>query len=290
MTACSPSSYSLLQPLIVLAFLAGLHGEIQSAEPPRASVPFDSQTAQQLQADWAQHLDQPATFASSLGGKLVLIPPGSFTLGPNGSTYRVQIRKPYYLGATEVTLGQYRRFKPEHTIEGAAAEFTADDRPAAMVSWDEAQAFCKWLSEQPEELKHGRTYSLPTEAQWEWAGRAGTATTRYFGDDDKRQKEFCWFNDTYTPNPKLESDGRGRRAVAQLPANSWGLHDMLGNVWEWCDDRRLDERTGETRDPVMRGGSWRSGAFHCTAVAHDPGNPRQKGDHIGLRLACTIAR
>lgn len=246
--------------------------------------------AQQLQADWAKHLDLPAEITNTGGVKLVLIPSGRFDMGPNGSTYRVTISKPFYLGATEVTLGQYRRFKPDHRVEGAADEFNEDNRPVAMVSWNEARAYCEWLSQQPEEQKLGRAYSLPSEAQWEWAARAGTTSTRYFGDDDKRQKEFSWFNHTYTPNPKHETAGRGRQPVGQLPANAWGLHDMLGNVWEWCDDRRVDERTGETRDPVMRGGSWRSGAFHCTAVAHDPGAPQQKGDNIGFRVACVVRK
>jgi formylglycine-generating enzyme required for sulfatase activity len=77
--------------------------------------------------------------------------------------------------------------------------------------------------------------------------------------------------------------------VAKLPPNAWGLHDTLGNVWEWCADRHTDEATGETRDPVMRGGSWRSGASHCTAAAHDPGSPGARGDNIGFRVACTAA-
>jgi formylglycine-generating enzyme required for sulfatase activity len=278
------------QPLLLVAVAMLQATNLPAADPVLARVPFEPAKAKSHQQDWATAAGVPVEMTNSIGAKLMLIPPGHFSMGPNGSTYRVTISKPFYIGATEVTLGQYRRFVAEHRIEGAADEFNADDRPAAMVSWDEAQAFCKWLSEQPEERRLGRSYSLPTEAQWEWAARAGTGTTRYFGDDDKRQKEFSWFNDTYTPNPKNEIDGRGRRAVGQLPANAWGLHDMLGNVWEWCDDRRIDERTGETRDPVMRGGSWRSGAFHCTAVAHDPGNPRQKGDNIGLRLVCTLVK
>jgi len=271
---------------LLLLIACGAH----CAEPELRRLPFDEKSGQQLQAGWAAHLELPVDFTNSSGAKLILIPPGRFDMGPNGSTYRVTISRPFYLGATEVTLGEYRRFKAEHRIEGAADEFNADDRPAAMISWTDARAYCEWLTNQPEEKKQGRTYSLPTEAQWEWAARAGTTTTRYFGDDDKRQKDFSWFNHTYTPNPKHESAGRGRQPVGQLPANAWGLHDMLGNVWEWCDDRRSDERTGETRDPVMRGGSWRSGGFHCTAVAHDPGAPQQKGDNIGFRVACLIGK
>jgi formylglycine-generating enzyme required for sulfatase activity len=225
---------------------------------------------------------------NSVGMNLVLIPGGRFEMGPNGSKYRVTLAKPFYLGVTEVTLGQYRRFKPDHKIPGADAEFNGDDRPVAMVSWNDARAYCAWLSELPAETKARRVYHLPTEAQWEWAARAGTTTLRHFGETDKGQAEYSWFNVTYTPNPKHESGGRGRQPVGKLRPNAWGLFDMLGNVWEWCDDRRTDEATGETRDPVMRGGSWRSGAFHCTAVAHDPGDPNLKADNIGFRVACRI--
>jgi formylglycine-generating enzyme required for sulfatase activity len=263
---------------------------VAAAEPPRLSTPFGADAASQAQHAWATVLKAPQTFTNSVGMTFALIPPGRFVMGPNGSTYRVTLSKPFYLGVTEVTLGQYRAFKQGHAIPEAEEVFNAEDRPAAMVSWEEAREFCQWLSDQPAEREAGRRYSLPTEAQWEWAARSGTTTTRYFGDDDKRQKEYSWFNHTYTPNPKHESAGRGRQVVAQLPPNAWGLHDMLGNVWEWCNDRRSDEDTGETRDPVMRGGSWRSGAFHCTAVAHDPGDPRQKADNIGLRVVCRLTK
>ncbi len=258
--------------------------------PPRVGLPFDAERARTLQAEWAKANGLESHVVNAIGIKLVLIPGGRFDMGPNGSKYRVTLAKPYYLGVTEVTLVQYRKYKANYKIDGADPEFNDDDRPVAMVNWNEARDFCVWLSERPEEKKAGRFYHLPTEAQWEWAARAGTSTTRYFGDTDKGQAEHSWFNFTYTPNPKVESKGRGRQPVAKLKPNAWGLHDMLGNVWEWCDDRRIDEGTGETRDPVMRGGSWRSGAFHCTAVAHDPGDANLRGDHIGFRIACRAAK
>ena len=274
----------LLIPMLVISLCMR---SALAEQPPLLQVPFDADAASASRSEWAAALGSAAEFTNSIGMPLVLIPPGRFTMGPNGSTYRVTLRKPFYVGTTEVTLGQYRRFQSDHRIEGAGDAFNADDRPAAMVNWIEAREFCDWLSNQPAEREAGRRYSLPTEAQWEWAARAGTRTSRYFGDDDKRQREFSWFNHTYTPNPMHETGDRGRQSVAGLPANAFGLHDMLGNVWEWCDDRRSDDRTGEERTPVMRGGSWRSGAFHCTAVAHDPGEERQKGDNIGFRVVCT---
>jgi formylglycine-generating enzyme required for sulfatase activity len=258
--------------------------------PPLPRPPFDAERAKALQEEWAKAFGVAAQVTNDLGMKLVLIPGGQFTMGPNGSTYRVTLARPFYLGATEVTLGQYRRFRAGHRVEGASDEFNADDRPAAMVSWDDARAFCAWLSERPEERKAGRVYALPTEAQWEWAARAGTTTSRYFGDTDKGQADHSWFNSTYTPNPKAEGMGRGRQPVAKLKPNAFGLYDMLGNVWEWCGDRRVDEATGEAREPVMRGGSWRSGAFHCTATAHDPGAPSLKADNIGFRVACQVVK
>lgn len=253
------------------------------AAPPLLTAPFDAGAAAKARADWAA-TGVPAEVENGIGMKLVLIPPGRFTMGPNGSTHRVTLSKPFHIGTTEVTLGQYRRFRPGHAVEGAAKEANEDDRPAAMVSWDDARAFCRWLSDRPAEKEAGRVYSLPTEARWEWAARAGGAGPK----DDAERVKAAWFNRTYTPNPKHETAERGRQAVAKLAPNAWGLYDTLGNVWEWCDDRRSDEATGEDRQPVMRGGSWRSGGFHCTPVAHDPADPKAKGDNIGFRVACVI--
>jgi formylglycine-generating enzyme required for sulfatase activity len=281
---------------LLLALLFGLCGRpAPTADaiirvPPLPRLPFDARRATVLRNEWARAFGLEARITNSLGVQLVLIPGGQFDMGPNGSKYRVTLRKPCYLGVTEVTLGQYRRFRSAHRIVGAAAAFNADNVPAAMVSWNDARAFCAWLSRQPAEKAAGRVYALPTEAQWEWAARAGTTANRYCGDTEKSLKEHAWFNVTYTPNPRHESGGRGRQPVAGLKPNAWGLYDVLGNVWEWCADRRTDPATGETRDPVMRGGSWRSGGSHCSAVAHDPGDPDLKADNIGFRVACQIVK
>jgi formylglycine-generating enzyme required for sulfatase activity len=276
----------LLLSLVPIALLCEANeAALQAPALPR--LPFDAAKARMLQEEWARSFDLDAEISASGGMKLVLIPGGRFDMGPSGSTYRVSLAKPYYLSATEITLGQYRKFKPGHTIVGADDEFNAADRPAAMVSWQDARDYCTWLSERPEEKAARRLFALPTEAQWEWGARAGAATSRYFGETAKDQAEHSWFNVTYTPNPKLETKGRGRQPVGKLKPNAFGLHDMLGNVWEWCADRRIDDVTGESRDPVMRGGSWRSGASHCTAVAHDPGAVNLRADNI---VACRIEK
>jgi len=193
-------------------------------------------------------------------------------------------------------MGQYRKFKPGHKVEGADDEFNADDRPAAMVNWHDARAFCAWLSEQPEEKKAGRVYALPTEAQWEWAARAGTTTSRHFGDTDKGQADYSWFNVTYTPNPKAEGMGRGRQPVGRLKPNAFGLYDMLGNVWEWCDDWYDAEfyRSSPKEDPrntkeapyrVFRGGSWRHDPRLCRPAIRDGRTPGYRYRLLGFRLA-----
>ncbi len=271
-----------------MKYAASLLLAICGLQPPAAPrFPFPGDEAKRYQEAAAAALGVDPVLINSLGMKLAFIPAGRFEMGPNGSKYRVDLSKPFFMATTEVTLGQYRKYKPGHEIEGAEPAFNEDNRPVAMVTWNDARAFCDWLSGQPGEQE--RTYALPTEAQWEWAARAGTATLRPFGDTDKELPKFAWFNATYTPNPKKESGGRGRQPVAKLLPNAWGLHDMLGNVWEWCADRRVDEATGETREPVMRGGGWRSGGSHCTVVAHDPGAPNLKADHIGFRVVCSLA-
>ena len=116
--------------LVVLSLLS-LGRLAEAAPPPILQLPMDADAARHAQAEWAAHLQMPVELVNSVGMKLILVPPGRFTMGPNGCTYRVSLSKPFYIGVTEVTLGEYRRFRAGHKIDGAEAQFNADDRPAA---------------------------------------------------------------------------------------------------------------------------------------------------------------
>jgi formylglycine-generating enzyme required for sulfatase activity len=257
--AMSSMTQSTLSLALVLGSLTpALFADEKVKALPSVRFPFNDEQAKKLQQDCSKALGMPTEIANSIGMKLVLVPPGNFEMGPNGSKYRVTLSKPFYMATTETTLDQYRKWKPNHRIEGAEDEFNRDDRPVAMVSWSEAREYCEWLSKQGDEKAAKRQYAIPTEAQWEWAARAGTATPRYFGESDKDHAKYSWFNSTYTPNPKSESNGRGRQPVGKLEPNSFGLYDMLGNVWEWCGDLRADESREKSVNRV------------CVAVPGDP--------------------
>ncbi|MCX7008827.1 MAG: SUMF1/EgtB/PvdO family nonheme iron enzyme [Kiritimatiellaeota bacterium] len=194
---------------------------------------------------------------NSVGMKLVRIEPGNFVMGQDGPpadykmnkhpakfndadwdekpAHRVTISSGFFMGATEVTLAQYRQFKPGYRGDSGAA-----DDAVTGVSWFDAVKFCEWLS-----VKEGKTYRLPTEAEWEYACRAGTTTLFNLGDALPAGFQK-WFSDVgyrerYFPDGKLPPEylaGSGKFAarVAQTPANALGLFDMHGNVAEWCAD------------------------------------------------------
>ena len=213
------------------------------------------------------------TITNSIGMKLVRIEPGSFTMGQDGPTsdyfftkhpeevnladyderpaHKVTLTQAFHLGTTEVTAGQYRLFKPGHQ------KHAADDEAVTEVSWDDAVAFCAWLTK-----KEGKTYRLPTEAEWEFACRAGTQTL--FSSGDALPAGFQkWFRDDNW-RPLFFPEGKAMPAeyrvmneapslrVAQTPPNAWGLHDMHGNVAEWCLDWHGPYEAGEQTDPLGR--------------------------------------
>ncbi|HEY6167286.1 MAG TPA: formylglycine-generating enzyme family protein, partial [Verrucomicrobiae bacterium] len=227
---------------------------------------------------------EPKEITNSIGMKLARIAPGSFIIGQDGPAadynvklhaekfddadwdekpaHRVNITTAFHISTTEVTLGQYRQFKPEHAGDRGAA-----DDAVTGVSWNDAVAFCEWLSK-----KEKRTYRLPTEAEWEYACRAGTTTLFHTGDvlptGFHKWITDIGLRDRFFPGDKLPAEYRADTKVTlrvgQTSANAWGLYDMHGNVSEWCADWYGPYEAGEQTDPlgrsdgdfrVIRGGS-----------------------------------
>jgi len=265
--------------------------------PLLTMAPFDSIEAKEHQQAWAEFLGVPVETANSIGMQLIVIPPGEFLMGGQdidvdklykaatqhlpdldrktvsdfvaslGPRHRVVLTKPFYLGLHEVTVGQYRKFvdetgyvtESEKKREGTwrnPGYSQSDDHPVVYVRWHDAKAFTDWLSR-----KEARTYRLPTEAECEYACRAGTTTRYYFGDQDTNLSEFEWWggNSGGVPHP-----------VGAKHPNPWGLYDTLGNVREWCADwhSRTYYQRSPLKDPtgpgppepgsghVMRLGAW----------------------------------
>jgi formylglycine-generating enzyme required for sulfatase activity len=238
----------------------------------------------------------PKEITNSIGVKLVLIPKGTFMMGSpvseelrqeDETQYEVTISKDYYLGVYEVTQAQYEKVigKNPSRFQGAIVDNENADLPVENVSWDEAVKFCKKLSDLPEEKKTGRVYRLPTEAEWEYACRAGSKTAYSFDDEEGLLPEYGWFN-------RNSSDRT--HTVGLLEPNAWGLYDMHGNVWEWCSDRHGEYPKGAVSDPtgpkvgsdrVNRGGSWYNEAAYCRSAYRYWNAPVVRNYSLGFRLA-----
>jgi formylglycine-generating enzyme required for sulfatase activity len=210
--------------------------------------------------------------------KLVLIPKGTFTMGSpeseerherNERQHEVTIGNDYYLGVTEVTQGQYERVMGTNPSDNQKRDIRMSDSsmyPVERVSWEDAVEFCKNLSDLPEEKKVGRVYRLPTEAQWEYACRAGSKTQYSFGESSRSIGDYAW----------LEENSNNRtHPVGQKKPNAWGLYDMHGNVLEWCSDWYDKYPKGPVSDPggpkegtfrVLRGGSYDRDPTSCRSA------------------------
>jgi formylglycine-generating enzyme required for sulfatase activity len=276
---------SLMLCLVVLPFLISCTG---SSETNKAGISSESQSTLQLR-------DLPK-ITNSIGMKLVLIPKGTFTMGPtieekvlfgHEEQHEVTISQDYYLGVTEVTQAQYEKMmgKNPSYFQGAKVGNANTDLPVENVSWDDAVEFCKKLSDLPEEKKAGRVYRLPTEAEWEYACRSGSKSAYSFGESSKSLGDYAWFDEN--------SNGQ-TNPVGQKKPNAWGLYDMLGNVWEWCSDWYDEYPKGAVSDPtgpikgsvrVYRGGSWRNVPAGCRSAGRRRSAPSLRGDDLGFRVA-----
>jgi formylglycine-generating enzyme required for sulfatase activity/serine/threonine protein kinase len=298
----------------------------EAASRPRAlpvSFPLDERAAKAAQETWAKSLGVPVELENSLGMKLALIPPGSYQMGSppteNGrfedeALHPVAITKPFYMGVLTVTNAQFRKFLPKHDSqsiegveEGRPKVFTLNDdgQPAVSLLHGEAVKFCQWLSEQPAEKAAGRVYRLPTEAEWEYACRAGSHSRFSWGAGiDPTKMNFA---DKNCADPKAIKDAAlddGYAATAPVGSyapNAWGLRDMHGNVYQYCADRYgpypaaslgplADPfRAGEKGEPfVSRGGSWRSPPLTARCAARNRAEPRFLGEFTGFRVVCEV--
>jgi len=217
-----------------------------------------------------------------VGIKFALIPEGEFMMGvgiggtrgdPNeNTTQRVIISKSFYMGVYEVTQKQYNKVMGTNPSRfrdpNLPVETVSPNLPVETVSWWDAVAFCKRLSEQG-----GIEYRLPTEAEWEYACRAGTKTAYYWGDD---------FDDRYAWT--LTDRGAMTRDVGTKLGNAWGLHDMSGNVWEWCSDSYGEH--DEFR--VLRGGSWGHSRLNCRSAHRNWHTPNHRYDDCGFRIVMEV--
>ena len=215
---------------------------------------------------------------------LVKIEAGPFTMGArdgenfdNEKEHQVTLTRDFYIGKTEVTQAQWK------AVMGTdPSYFKGDDLPVDSVSWIDAMEFCKKLNDSGK-APDGWKFTLPTEAQWEYAARGGNRSRGYKYSGSNDASEVAWYDN---------NSGRQPHPVALKKANAFGLYDMSGNVWEWCLDLHEDGYVGDPeflkgnsgRNRVLRGGSWFDDAWNCRSARRIVHNPGHSGDFFGFRV------
>jgi formylglycine-generating enzyme required for sulfatase activity len=211
--------------------------------------------------------------------KFAWIPPGHFLMGGNGESdnpqHRVTITKGFWMGISPVTQTQWQAVMGYNP-----SNFRGDDRPVEQVSWFDCQEFCQKMAELT-----GKPIHLPTEAEWEYACRAGTVSEYWSGNGDGALKKVGWYGG---------NAGGQTHPVGQMKApNPWGLHDMHGNVWEWCaewygnlDAENKSDPQGASKGDkrVLRGGCWSNNAESCRAASRGRNGPATRIHRFGLRV------
>lgn len=334
----------------------------ESAKQPASELiptnaPLSADKAGEIRTAWSARIGQPVETTNSIGMRLSLIPPGDFTMGRTDEQFdellgvmrrdpemnkneggmiawsmlmmparKIRITKPFYMGATEVTVGQFRKFVEDSgykteaeqglnhgkPYKGGRAMSTwqkpmawrrpplkqKDDEPVLHLCWNDCVEFCKWLSK-----KEGHEYRLPTEAEWEYGCRAGTTKPWHFGsyaDVEKVAHEYAWWSDGAQEKHQLP------RAVGKGKPNAFGLYDMHGNVWEYVGDwwHRLSYKEMPLNDPsgpaqqsekndqrrIIRGSSFDWGRWGGDSAYRMRITQRSnQHPHMGFRVAMVIA-
>jgi formylglycine-generating enzyme required for sulfatase activity len=233
---------------------------------------------------------------SSVEITLAWIPPGEFMMGsptdesgrcPEETLHRVRLTKGFWIGTTPVTQAQWKR-----VMGSAPSHFKGAELPVENVSWEDCQQFCTQLGQ-----LEGKKVRLPTEAEWEYACRAGTTTPFFFGQTILAdQANFDGNRNTYESG-KVGIFRQKTTPVTTFPPNSWGLYDMHGNVWEWCADWAGPYPAGDTTDPTgpatgesraLRGGSWDFVSQYCRAACRLWDSPHIRVNDFGFRLALDV--
>ncbi|MDN5308710.1 MAG: hypothetical protein PWP14_104 [Methanolobus sp.] len=227
-----------------------------------------------------------ASVKNSIGMQFMLIPPCEPRTDQNeytdeGAACEIAVSKPFYLGKYPVTQMEWKE-----VMGSDPSCFEGDDRPVECVSWKDVLDFIRKLNENEGIGK----YRLPTEDEWEYACRAGTATRYSFGDADSELGEYAWY---------YRNSGHGTHPVGQKKPNPWGLYDMHGNVWEWCyyryheiyEDSLADTSSwvvGSVPGPVLRGGSWVNYPKKCRSSYSIGFHPNYGHYSLGFRLVRSV--
>ncbi len=284
--------------------LARLPEDVVAPPPAPAAVavtalvsPFSASSAKSAQTALSRQLRQAEEWSNDLGMKFRLIPGGTFAMGsPAGQgddyerpQHKVTISRGFSLGVHTVTQGQWQQLMGTTPWQGKDYVTTGGTIAATYVSWEDSVQFCQRLS-----ARDGRRYRLPTEAEWEWSCRAGTATQYSFGDDDKQLGQYAWYDEN-----AWYQDEKYAHAVGQKQANPFGLYDMHGNVWEWCSDWYDEKYYGKSpeQDPagpasgssrVLRGGGWYNVPIYLRSCSRRYFTPDGRVNYVGLRVLCEL--
>jgi formylglycine-generating enzyme required for sulfatase activity len=292
------TAFRSFKPLLALALATGLAQSVRGEPVPASGDKIDvvAKAPASVAPDHPAATPAPmktATIDLGDGVKMefVLIQPGSFVMGTDEDNdpdsdasprRRVTLTQPFYLGKYEVTQEQW-----EKVMGRNPSHFQGAKQPVDTVSWNACQEFLAKLQK-----RTGRKFALPTEAQWEFACRAGTRTPWSFGDSDAAMGDYAWNRD---------NSGQTTHAVGEKQPNAWGLYDMHGNVAEWCADwyAKHTYSRGDATDPfgpssgdsrIARGGAWGDDSGYLKCTYRNCSGPDNATDGIGLRCVMLVAQ